>query len=144
MNSTVPTTADSTNALMFGLIGAAHDLEARLEQSLSTVGLSMAKHGILTILSDAEEPLSLSELATRQACVRSNITQLVDRLEVDGLVQRLPDPDDRRGVKAGLTGAGAERQAAGARLIEEVRHSFLAALSHDERSALERVLTALK
>jgi DNA-binding MarR family transcriptional regulator len=129
---------------MFRLIGAAHDLEGRLEAGLSTVGLSLAKHGVLRILADAGEPLSLSELAKRQACVRSNITQLVDRLEADGLVRRVPDPDDRRGINAVLTEAGAERQVAGARVIDEVRDAFSAALSDADRAALDRVLAALE
>jgi DNA-binding MarR family transcriptional regulator len=142
MNDT-QTTSRTADGLMFALIGAAHDLEGRLEQGLSNVGLSMAKHGVLKILADAGEPLSLSELATRQACVRSNITQLVDRLEADGLVRRMPDPDDRRGVKAALTAGGIDRQTAGARVIEQVRDDFSRALSEADRAALDRVLSAL-
>jgi len=53
--------------------------------------------------------MSLSDLADNQHCVRSNITQLVDRLEQDGLVRRRHDPADRRGVLAELTPPGCER-----------------------------------
>jgi DNA-binding MarR family transcriptional regulator len=37
------------------------------------------------------------------ACVRSNITQLIDRMQAEGLVRRIPDPQDRRSVRAALT-----------------------------------------
>ena len=53
---------------------------------------------------------TLSELASRMICVRSNITQLMGRLEADGLVQREEDPHDRRCVRATLTPLGRERQ----------------------------------
>ncbi|TMG94648.1 MAG: MarR family transcriptional regulator, partial [Betaproteobacteria bacterium] len=74
--------------------------EKRLEDALEKVGLSNAKFGALTHLVEAGEPLSLSECAARMTCVRSNITQLIDRLEADGLVRRVDDPADRRGVRA--------------------------------------------
>lgn len=88
------------------LLGAAHAIEARLEAVLDPLGLSLAKLGILRALDQAPEPMSLSELATRLACVRSNITQIVDRLEKDGHVRRRADPADRRGVRAELTAGG--------------------------------------
>ena len=49
--------------------------------------LSVAKYSALKHLALADEPLSLSEMAARLVCVRSNISQLVDRLEADGLVR---------------------------------------------------------
>src|SRR4051812_41696848 len=81
---------------IFSLIGAAHALEDRLEDALGSVGLSSAKYAVLNELVGAGQPLALSELASRLSCVRSNMTQLVDRLEGDGLVQRVQCPSDRR------------------------------------------------
>jgi DNA-binding MarR family transcriptional regulator len=49
---------------------------------------------------------SLGELAAALDSTPRNITGLVDHLERDGLVERVPDPDDRRSVKARLTEAG--------------------------------------
>lgn len=128
---------------MFALIAAAHTVEARLDEALAEVGLSMAKHGVLRLLVEAGEPLALSELAERQSCVRSNMTQLVDRLEADGLVRRIADPTDRRIVRAALTPAGEEREGAGAERIGRVGDEFAASLPEADRTALERVLSAL-
>jgi hypothetical protein len=91
----LPAVADET---MFLLMHAAGTIEKRLEDALGGVGLSLAKFGALTFLVRAGEPLSLSECAAKMTCVRSNITQLVDRLEADGLVRRVDNPSDRRGV----------------------------------------------
>ena len=72
-------------------------LETRLEEVLSKVELSPPKYGALNQLVQAGKPLMLGELAARLTCVRSNITQLVDRLEADGLVERVEDPTLAKG-----------------------------------------------
>jgi DNA-binding MarR family transcriptional regulator len=128
----------------FSVLHAAHLIEDRIEQSLGKVGLSMAKQGALTELAAAGEPLTLSQLAARLSCVRSNMTQLVDRLEADGLVKRLDDPADRRSVRAELTQLGKERQRAGEKAVKRVQSEFAASLTTRERSALEAALGALK
>src|SRR5579872_1820669 len=84
--------------IAFSLIHAAHSIEGRLEEALATVNLSGPKFAALSALVGAGQPLSLSELADKLTCVRSNVTQLADRLEADGLVKRTDDPADRRGV----------------------------------------------
>lgn len=130
--------------LMFSLINTGHAVEQRLEEALTQVGLSLAKFGALTHLVEAGEPLSLGECAAKMTCVRSNITQLVDRLEADGLVRRVEDPKDRRGVRAAVTPLGAERQAAGAKAAARVQAELAKTLSGMDRGALQRALAAIK
>ncbi len=128
----------------FSVLHAAHVIEERIEVALGKVGLSMAKQGALTELALSDEPLTLSQLAARLSCVRSNMTQLVDRLEADGLVRRLDDPSDRRSVRAELTPVGRERQHAGEKAVKRVQTEFAASLTNTERSALEAALGAIK
>ena len=129
---------------MFALLQAAHLLEERLEATLGEAGLSTPKFRVLTQLVESGRPLTLGELATGQSCVRSNITQLVDRLESDGFVRRVDDPSDRRSIRAELTPLGVERQAEGDRRAKELQESFASSLSHGDRAALERVLESIK
>jgi DNA-binding MarR family transcriptional regulator len=136
-----PPAADET---MFLLMHAAGTIEKRLEDALGRVGLSLAKFGALTFLVRAGEPLSLGECAAKMTCVRSNITQLVDRLEAEGLVRRVDNPSDRRGVMAAATPLGVERQAAGAKLVGEIKRQFARTLSGIDRGELARALTAIK
>ena len=102
-----------------------------MEAALEIVELSSPKFAVLTILVDADDALTLSELAARSSCVRSNMTQLIDRLEADGLVRRVDDPHDRRSVRAELTVLGRERQAAGATQMDAVREQFADLLPSD-------------
>jgi len=129
---------------MSSLLRAARAVERRLEVTLETAGLSPPKYGALKQLAEAGEPLALSALAERLTCVRSNITQLVDRLEADGLVRRVEDPKDRRSVRAALTPLGRERQAAGAERVAELQGEVAEALSELDSGALERALARLQ
>jgi DNA-binding MarR family transcriptional regulator len=81
---------------LFPLLHADGVVQAHLESKLDAVDLSLAKLVALSALADAGESLPLGQLAGRLSCVKSNITQLVDRLEADGLVARKPAPNDRR------------------------------------------------
>jgi len=130
-------------SLAFQMLGAAHEVEARLESALDRIGLSVAKFGVLSKLVAAGEPVALGSLAERSSCLRSNMTQLVDRLEADRLVERVSDPTDRRSVRAALTPAGRERHAAGVRILEEAGREVFAILDEEERATLTRVLARL-
>jgi len=138
------TADEAVDTTMFALIHVGRALEARLEKALGDIGLSFAKHGVLRLLVEAGEPLPLGDLAARQCCVRSNMTQLVDRLEADGLVKRVADPADRRVIRAALTPEGERRAAAGTQEIERVRRDFAAALPDAERAALDQLLARLE
>jgi DNA-binding MarR family transcriptional regulator len=118
-------------------------LEDRADSTLAQVGLSTAKLTVLTHLVSSPDPMPLGELAVRLACVRSNITQLVDRMEADGLVRRVDDPADRRAVRAELTAIGRERQVEGARLLATLEKELEDRLSNDDVSHLVGVLGKL-
>ncbi|HEY4130789.1 MAG TPA: MarR family transcriptional regulator [Gemmatimonadaceae bacterium] len=126
------------------ILHAAHALEAKVESTLGAVGLSMPKFSVLSELVATGQALSLSELANRLSCVRSNMTQLVDRLEADGLVRRVNCPEDRRSVKAEITDLGREKQAAGQAAYARLDAEFGSAVGPTERNALEKMLSALK
>src|SRR5436309_4656055 len=130
-------------SLAFQMLGAAHEVEARLESALDRIGLSVAKFGVLAKLVEAGEPVALGCLAERSSCVRSNMTQLVDRLEAERLVERVNDPSDRRSVRAVLTPAGRERHAEGVRALAAAEREVFARLAADDRAALERLVERL-
>lgn len=129
---------------LFALLEAARALETRLEAAMDGVGLSMAKFGVLKTLATASEPVTLTELASCQRCVRSNITQLIDRLESDGLVKRVDDPADRRSIRAALTPLGRERFVAGEKALKVLIQDVSNVVSADDREALSRLFSALK
>jgi MarR family 2-MHQ and catechol resistance regulon transcriptional repressor len=138
-----PAAKESSDKTIFSLLHAARTLEDKLEAALATAGLSTPKFSVLSELVSSPTPLSLSELASRLSCVRSNMTQLVDRLEAEALVQRVSCPNDRRAVNAAITDLGRERQAAGAKAVAELHEQFTASVSSNDRAALQRLLSAL-
>src|SRR6266851_8960241 len=119
---------------LFAVLHASGVLEARMESRLADVGLSIAKLAALRQLRLAGDSLPLGQLADRLACVKSNVTQLVDRLEADGLVSRAPDPGDRRSRLAVITPAGRDAYEQGSRIHREAERELFGALS-DEESA---------
>jgi DNA-binding MarR family transcriptional regulator len=125
------------------VLAAAGRLEERLEASLVEVGLSVSKFDAMDQLISADQPLTLGELAGRLHCVRSNITQLVDRLEAEGLVKRGSCPDDRRAVRAMVTPAGRERHEAGVAAIRSVQEELAGRLDAGDRKRLTQLLSAL-
>jgi DNA-binding MarR family transcriptional regulator len=142
MNEAVVTTPPATLAVE--VIRALHALETQLEEALEPLGLSLAKLGALSKLVAAGEPLPLSTLAERLACVRSNITQLVDRLEAEKLVSRSDDPRDRRSVRAELTALGRSRHAAGLRALDKVERDLLSRLTPKQQNDFMKSLRILR
>lgn len=125
------------------LLRVARHLEDRLEASLAEIGLSAAKLTVLSQLVTADAPVALGELAARMSCVRSNITQLVDRMEADGLVRRVDDPHDRRAVRAELTADGRSRQREGALRMGALEGDFDGRLTTADRASLTEILAKL-
>ncbi len=88
---------------------------------------------------DLERPISMRELAERLKSDPSNVTGLIDRLETRGLVERRPDPADRRIKGLALTSAGAKlRERLFARLYSAP--PSVAALSERDQRVLRDVL----
>jgi DNA-binding MarR family transcriptional regulator len=130
-------------ATLFTFLDVADHLYERVGDALDRVGLSYPKYEVLKHLREASEAVSLGCLAEDQSCARSNITQLVDRLESEGLVRRVADPDDRRGVRAELTEEGVAREAEGTTQLNLVLAEFAASFSGPERAELGRLLSRL-
>jgi DNA-binding MarR family transcriptional regulator len=136
-------TRDQDEPVLWRVLDAAHELETRLETALAAIDLSLPKLGVLKILADAKEPLPLSEIAEHSHCVRSNMTQLVDRLAADGLVRRVNDAGDRRIRRASLTAAGRKACKQGTRIVETHEREVAGTLSQADATALARALGRL-
>src|SRR2546423_1712303 len=84
------------------------------------LGLTPQQTQLLTSVAPGE--LSHGELASRLHCDKTNVTGLVDRLERRNLVQRHPDPADRRVTQVSLTDSGTE-------LVDRFRATLTAAVT---------------
>ncbi|MDQ3691214.1 MAG: MarR family transcriptional regulator [Chloroflexota bacterium] len=107
--------------------------------------MALTDYDVLVQLATAgERRLRMSDLADALLLSRSGATRLIDRLVVDGLVERVSCESDRRGQWAALTPAGQERlrRASPTHLRGVARH-FLDRLSSDDLAAMERMLGSL-
>ncbi|MGW8888922.1 MarR family winged helix-turn-helix transcriptional regulator [Streptomyces sp. NPDC055749] len=107
------------------------------DQAAAAHSLTGAQARVLGLLS--LEPMPMRKVARTLRCEPSNITGIVDRLEARGLVERRPDPADRRVKLAAPTekGIGTARQLRDA--LDFAREP-LAELSEDERTVLRDLL----
>jgi DNA-binding MarR family transcriptional regulator len=111
---------------------AAHDLEAW-------------EFDVLAALRRAGRPYVLSpgRLLDQTMVTSGTMTNRVDRLEARGLVQRMPDPADRRGVHVRLSPRGKDRvDAALADLLDRER-DLLRTLSAQDQATLSSLLRHL-
>src|SRR5476651_2402938 len=129
---------------LFAVLHASGVLETRVEAKLSEVGLSLAKLAALHHLTEAGESLPLGQLADRLSCVKSNVTQLVDRLEADGLVSRTGDPNDRRSRLAVLTDAGKAAYTRGSEIKMQAERELFGVLTPGESDKLLELLGKLQ
>jgi DNA-binding MarR family transcriptional regulator len=114
-------------------------LAKRLDAELEAAhGLALTSYEVLLHLSQASErKMRMCEVAESVLLSRSGLTRMIDRLERDGLVERVSCADDARGAYARLTDDGmAKLQAARATHLEGVREHFLRHFSEQELAVL--------
>jgi DNA-binding MarR family transcriptional regulator len=137
------TAAAAGEVTISSFLAAADRLKDKVTIALKAVGLSWPKYEALMQLRQANGSLPLRVLADCQGCAASNITQIIDRLETDGFVRRVDDPDDRRSVRAELTSEGEIAVAKGAAQIELLRGEYRAQFSPAERAELGRLIAKI-
>jgi DNA-binding MarR family transcriptional regulator len=123
----------------------ARHLDRARRTAFSQHGLEPWEFDVLTALRRAGAPYQLSpgQLLTQTLVTSGTMTNRIDRLAKKDLVQRLPDPADRRGVLVRLTESGRDRgDAALAGLLEQER-ALLGELSPAQRTELAGLLRQL-
>jgi DNA-binding MarR family transcriptional regulator len=123
----------------------ARHLDRARRAAFAEHGLEPWEFDVLTALRRAGQPYQLSpgQLLTQTLVTSGTMTNRIDRLAGKGLVQRLPDPDDRRGVLVRLTDSGqlkADEALAG--LLTHERE-LLAELTGNQQAELAALLRQL-
>jgi DNA-binding MarR family transcriptional regulator len=114
------------------------DLRRRLSEECT-----MPRFDLLANL-EREDGQTLAALSRRMLVTAGNLTGLVDRAERDGVVERRPDPSDRRLSRVWLTGKG--RELVQSLLPMHASHvsELLGELDANERRDLRRLLGKLR
>lgn len=121
-----------------------------MESNLSHHAISQGRFGVMMILlnqcrcNGETAALSPAELADRTGVTRATMTGLIDTLERDGLVTRMPDAEDRRMLTVSLTPKGREVLHG---ILPEHFHRMallMQSLSETERKTLVQLLLKIK
>lgn len=126
---------------MLALRGTAQRIDHEIAAWCAPWGLTPSTLNVLaTLWAVGGGPLPLSKISRFLVTTRTNVTGLVDRLEGAGLIERRPNPDDRRSTLISLN-------AKGARLVRRVLGGYfdhldaaLSALTANERLTLLSLL----
>ncbi|MET7283608.1 MarR family transcriptional regulator [Kribbella sp. NPDC005582] len=110
---------------------------------LATHGVSMWGYSVLTAL-DETPVRTQAALAEAIGADKSRIIGTLDELQSAGLIERTPDPDDRRVRLLSITAKGRRVRRAVRKGIRAYEDELLGALPADDREALIRSLKALQ
>jgi len=107
--------------------------------------LSLAEYDALRTIADAPGRRSrMRQLADRVILSKSGVTRLIDRLVLDGLVERDACLTDARGAEAVLTPAGLDRLRRASRThLRGVAEHFLGAVDDADLAVIERTMQAV-
>lgn len=117
------------------------ELRSRLSEVFQT---TLPRFDALAQLDRAPEGLTMGQLSTRMMVSGGNVTGVVDRLEKDGLVERVLAPGDRRSNIVRLTAAGKALFDRMAGEHHRCLHTLLRDLDHPQVDALFELLGRLK
>lgn len=117
---------------------------ARVDDALKPWGLTFARYEVLVLLHFTKAgALPLGKMGDRLMLHQASITNLVDRLEGQGLVRRVAHPTDRRTTLAELTHAGRSAVLAATEAVVAARVGATELTERDERD-LHRILKKLR
>ncbi len=117
-----------------------------LKKGLIRTGASNIKPAYLGVLLSlwSEDNLKASELGRRAGLEPSSMTGLLDRMERDGLLERTPDPMDRRASRICLTKSGIEAEKGSMEAVNVLLDKVFADISEKDiettKSVLRKVL----
>ena len=123
--------------------GVARQLRHQTQRTLAPWDVTPSQARALGILT-RHGPMRLGALSEYLRIVPRSATEVVDALEEARLVERRPDPDDRRAILVALTSRG-EEVAAGIRAARAAEtEGFFARLDEADRASLARILRTLR
>ncbi len=129
--------------IAFNIMDVARMLRTYADQRARQFGISRAQWTVLVRL-DRSEGLKQSELAEILDLQPISLTRLLDRLAENGLIERRPDPNDRRANRLYLRPAARPLLTELADLSQEMMETVLEGLDDDANDRLLRDLVTIK
>jgi DNA-binding MarR family transcriptional regulator len=117
----------------------------QLQQGFAAAGFPevRASYGSVLIPLIEEDGLRMGEIARRARLSKQTMTTMVRLCERDGLVERHPDPDDRRATRVHLTEKARRFQPAAERVLGRLEREAVGSLGERGVAELRRLLAQL-
>ncbi|OAF19687.1 MarR family winged helix-turn-helix transcriptional regulator [Bradyrhizobium neotropicale] len=131
--------------LLYDYFAFGRSLEAARETFAGFVGLSPTQYLILIAIknSTAEEPMGVNQVAERLYLSGAFVTNEINKLVSDGLLEKSPHPEDGRRVQLTLTQHGVSLLIRLAALQRPVNDALFGMLTREEFKLLSQLLSRL-
>ena len=110
-----------------------------------TTGLTSSEQELLMTLvlnvDEVTQPLTVTRISNLLQITPARVSHLLNPLEETGHIERLSDPKDRRIVRIGLTGKGAQAAAAVMADVQEKTAEMVTLLGEEDSQTLVRLLS---
>lgn len=128
-----------------GLLKSQAKTLKQLAQELDDAGkIPLSTYDVLVQLAENKGRLRLRDLVDRVLLSQPGLSRKVARMEEEGLVERLPDPTDGRGVLVRMTRSGrAALRSASVVHIAGIEREFTSRITDEEAKTLARVFARL-
>jgi DNA-binding MarR family transcriptional regulator len=131
-------------AAVTSVMRAQQVLLARLNALLRPYRLTFPRYEALMLLSFTRTgALPLGKIGERLQVHRTSVTNIIDKLEADGLVRRVPHAEDRRATLAEITDAGRALAVQTTRVLNAADFG-IGALPDDDLEELTALLRGLR
>lgn len=132
-------------AVVFRIKRLARLFERETARNFAAHGLEPAEFSVLATLRRTDPPhrMSAGKLGHALMLASGSTTNRIDRLEASGLIRRVDDPNDRRGVLVELTALGLRRVEAAVEHHLEIERTMISALTEPQQEQLVGLLRKL-
>lgn len=130
------------DCISFLLSKAAQRVGQEFKRRLAPFGVTPAQYAVLSILWE-KAALSGAQIGERLVLDPATVTGLLDRLELAGLLERHPDPTDRRCQRIYLTKTGRDLEGPLLQIQREVNRDVLRDLGPEQAAQLRALLAQI-
>lgn len=129
--------------LTIGLVLAGRRWRSLLDERLRPTNQTSARMETLAAIMNSPPLSPQVDIARRLRIEGPTLTRMIDALEKDGLVERVPDPSDRRTKQLRVTEAGEDALEEMFAIADDMRVRLLDGLDEDEVAEINRFLRML-
>ncbi|MDQ0379524.1 MarR family winged helix-turn-helix transcriptional regulator [Amycolatopsis thermophila] len=134
----------ATMAAVTGVMRVQQIVQSAVDGALKPHGLTFARYEALVLLSFARRgALPMRVMGERLQLHPTSVTNIVDRLEKDGLVKRVPHPTDRRTTLVEITDDGHARLEDATKAVTDIDFG-LVGLTPKQTEQLSDLLTKVR